>query len=112
MEGLNLLLKKGHEEGKLIGFKVSRIVKILHLFFVDDVLIMTRASLQEWKDINSLLKVFVRASGMEIKLSKSTFHFLGIQGDLLEKFKELFHYNFVDLNSGFQYLGYFLKSDK
>jgi hypothetical protein len=47
MEGLSLLLKKIRDEGKLPGVKVSRIVKILHLFFVGDVLIMTKDSLQE-----------------------------------------------------------------
>jgi len=47
MEGLSLLLKKGKEEGKLTGRKVARIVKILHLFFVNDVLIMMRANFQE-----------------------------------------------------------------
>jgi hypothetical protein len=55
MEGLSILLKKGQEEGKLSGVKVSRIVKILHLFFIDDVLIMSRASLQEWQEIVGLL---------------------------------------------------------
>jgi hypothetical protein len=46
MEGLSLLLKNGHTEGKLSGVKVSRIVKILHILFVDDVLIMTNNSIQ------------------------------------------------------------------
>jgi len=45
MEGIILLIKKGQAEGKLIGVKVSRIVKILHLFFVDGVLIMKNDSL-------------------------------------------------------------------
>ena len=45
MEGLSSLLKKGQREGKLMGVKVSRVVKILHLLFVDDVLIITRDSL-------------------------------------------------------------------
>jgi hypothetical protein len=46
MEGFSLLLKKIQVEGKLTGVKVSRLVKILHLFFVNDVLIMTKATLQ------------------------------------------------------------------
>jgi hypothetical protein len=58
MEGLSLLLKKGQAEGKLSGVKVSRLVKILHLFFVDDVLIMTKATLQEWREIEIILKIF------------------------------------------------------
>jgi hypothetical protein len=56
-----------------------------------------------------LLTVFVRASGLEINLTKSTFHYSGFQGDLLVQFKEIFPYNFMDLNSGFRYLGYYLK---
>ena len=40
MEGLSLLLKKVAVEGLIIGINVSRVTKILHLLFVDDVLIM------------------------------------------------------------------------
>jgi hypothetical protein len=81
MEGLSLLLKKGQVEGKLTGVKVSRLVKILHLFFMDDVLIMTRASLQEWKEIDDILKNFCRATGLAVNLSKSTFHHSGYKGN-------------------------------
>jgi hypothetical protein len=48
MEGLSLALKKGQEEGLLMGIKVSRLIKVLHLLFVDDILIMTKVSLEEW----------------------------------------------------------------
>jgi hypothetical protein len=64
MEGLSLLLKKGQSEGKLTGVKVSRLVRIIHLLFVDDVLIMTKASLQEWQEIDKILKIFCRALGL------------------------------------------------
>jgi len=47
LEGLSLLLKKIQDEGTLTGIKVSRLVKILHIFFVDDVLLMIKANLQE-----------------------------------------------------------------
>jgi hypothetical protein len=45
MEGLSLTLKKSQEDGILTGIKVSRLIKVLHLLFVDDILIMTKASL-------------------------------------------------------------------
>jgi len=48
MEGLNLSLKNGEADQKLTGVKVSRFINILHLIFVDDVLIMSKASLEEW----------------------------------------------------------------
>jgi hypothetical protein len=47
MEGLSILVKNSQQEGTLTGIKVSRLVKILHIFFVDDVLIVTRANSQE-----------------------------------------------------------------
>jgi len=47
MEGLRVLLKNNIGEGNLSGIKVSRMIKILHLLFVDDDLIMTKATLQE-----------------------------------------------------------------
>jgi hypothetical protein len=78
---------------------------------VDDVLIMTRASIQEWKEIDDILKIFCRATSMMVNLLKSTFHHSGIQGEVLDNFKEIFPYNFVDLSEGFRYLGYFLKPD-
>jgi hypothetical protein len=111
MEGLSLLLKKGKDEGKLSGVKVSRLVKILHLFFVDDVLIMTKASVDEWKEIKEILLIFCSASGLLINWTKSTFYYVGIQGETLGNLKEIFPYNFDDLSKGFRYLGYFLKVD-
>jgi hypothetical protein len=58
MEGLSILLKKDKEDRKLSRIKVSRINKILHRIFFNDVLIMSRASVAEWKVIVGLLKTF------------------------------------------------------
>jgi hypothetical protein len=63
MEGLSLALKRGQVEGKLTGIKVSRLIRILHLLFVDDILIMSKASLDEWQEINRILTVFCSATG-------------------------------------------------
>jgi len=60
MEGLSLLLKESKWDGKLMGVKVSIIIKILHLFFVDDVLIMTRDTLQEWMEVDRLIKFYLK----------------------------------------------------
>jgi hypothetical protein len=111
MEGLNLSLKKGQAEGKLTGIKVSRLIKILHLLFVDDVLIMTKASIEEWQVIEKILCDFCGATGPLINLQKSTFHYNGVQHEVLESIKDIYHYNFIELSEGFKYLGYFLKPD-
>jgi hypothetical protein len=110
MEGLSILLKKGKVTRKLIGVKVAIIVNILHLFFVDDVLIMTRENLQEWKEIAGILETFVSSTGLEINIANSSFHFASIDENSLAPFRDLFPYNFFTLDASFRYLGYFLKS--
>jgi hypothetical protein len=72
MEGLSILLKIVQSQGNLTGVKVSRLIKILHLLFVDDVLIMTDDSIHEWREIKKILQVFCRASGLQINWSKSS----------------------------------------
>jgi hypothetical protein len=58
METLSLLLKSAQADGKIFGVKVSRTLKILHLLFADDVLIMTKGTLEEWIEIREILHKF------------------------------------------------------
>jgi len=45
MEALILLLKSGQAKGNISRIKVSRTIKVLHLLFFDDVLIMMNDSI-------------------------------------------------------------------
>jgi hypothetical protein len=110
MEGLSLLLKNSIVEGNLTGIKVSRLIKILHLLFVDDVIIMTRASLHEWMEIDKLINLFCKASRLSVNQTKTIVHFEGLTELELAPFKTLLPYNFSDLSIGFRYLGYYLKT--
>jgi hypothetical protein len=110
MEGLSLLLKESKRDGKLMGVKVSIIIKILHLFFVDDVLIMTRATLQEWMEVDRLIKIFCKASGLQVNESKTTVLHAGLLEVDLIPLKILLPFNFAELSVGFNYLGYYLKT--
>jgi hypothetical protein len=112
MEILSILLKKGQEEGNLTGVKVSRVITILHLIFFYDVLIMTKETVEEWMVIKTTLEQFCSASGLKVNLNKYTFHHVGLQGEYLARFKDIFPYNFMELSGGFRYLGYFIKAEK
>jgi hypothetical protein len=109
MEGLGLLLKSNIDEGKITGIKVSRLQKIFHLLFVDDVLIMTREDLHEWIKIEQIVNLFCKASGLSVNQTKTTVHFDGLSKQELLPFKSILPYTFSDLADGFKYLGYFLK---
>jgi hypothetical protein len=72
---------------------------------------MTNDSLQEWKEIKEILKIFCSATGLSINWEKSTFHFANLQQQTLDQLKGIFPYTFTHLSSGLKYLGYYLKAD-
>jgi len=111
MEGLSLAFKRSQEEGLLMSIKVSRLIKILHLLFVDDILIVTKASIVEWQEIKRVLRRFCSASGLKINDKNNYFLQHGGRQHELEILKANFHYNFIDLFVSFRYLGYYLKID-
>jgi hypothetical protein len=109
LESLSILLKKIQAEGKLSGIRVLRLTPILHLLFVDDVIIMTSATLSEWTKIYNLLNTFCSVSGLKINYQKSTFLALGAQDEFLTELKMLFVIDIQDLVDGFIYLGFHIK---
>jgi hypothetical protein len=110
MEALSLLLKKSKVENKLSGVKVSNLINILHLLFVDDVLILSKADLSEWKEIFDLINLFCKVTGLQVNSSKTTVHFEGLSDAELIPLKSLLPYTFSALNLGFKYLGFHLKT--
>jgi len=78
MEGFSLLLKKSKGEKKITRIRVSKMINIWNLFFVDDVLILTKADLQEWREIYNLIVLFCKASGLQVNTTKTTMHFDGL----------------------------------
>jgi hypothetical protein len=109
MEGLSLLLTKSFTEHKISGIKVSKFIKMFHLMFVDDVLLMTIADLAEWTVIQDVLFLFCAVSGLSINHSKSTVHFWGLTESELLCLKNSIPFTFIDLREGFKYLGFQLK---
>jgi hypothetical protein len=106
LEGLSILLKHSQAEGKLSGVNFSGLSHILHILFVDDVLILTEASFAEWSLIHSIISTFCAASGLVINLQKSLFLALNTQEPFLTNLKDLFGINAADLQEGFTYLGF------
>jgi len=76
-----------------LGIRVSRLTQVLHLLFIDGMIIMTLASLSEWIDIFNLLNIFCYVSGLKINYQKSTFLATGAQDEFLMELKTLFGIN-------------------
>jgi hypothetical protein len=99
--------KKIKQMEYLSGIKVSRLIKVLHLLFMDDILIMSKASVTEWVEINNILCVFCRASGLVINVQKYAFLHSEVHQETLTVLKELYLYSFKDLSEGLDTWGIF-----
>ena len=112
MEGLSLALKRNQENGLLSSIKVSCLLKILHLLFVEDILLMNFGAIAEWIEICRILNLFCNAYGLQINPYKTTFLHYGITPSVLDSLKYYFPYNHRDLVEGFRYLGFYLKFNR
>jgi len=79
--------------------------------FVDDVLIISKASLEEWMAIVGIIYVFCKAMGLEVNSQKYFLYTFGVQQEVVDTFKVFPPYNFAELVDGLNYLGFFLKLD-
>jgi hypothetical protein len=109
MEGLSILLSRSISDHKISGIKVSKQIKMVHLMFVDDVLLMSTADPMEWHCILEVLQSFCLVSGLSINHAKSTVHFWGVSDADLQLLKATIPLNFLNLSEGLNYLGYHLQ---
>ena len=109
VEGFSRLIKELSEHGEIVGIEVAAGIFITHLLFVDDILLFGGSTLREWQAIKNALDVFCDASGMSISPSKSHFYQSRLDPNELEDLHLLFSIDYLPLDHGFRYLGFFLK---
>jgi hypothetical protein len=108
LEGLSLLLKERKATRKSSSIRVSRMIKILHIVFVDDILIMKNTSINEWIEIDGIIKFFCKASGLKVNEQKAIVPHVGLSKADLALYMTILPYNFTMLTTCFRYLGLYL----
>jgi hypothetical protein len=109
MEGLSIMMTNSRNDHSISGIKRTKLLSVVHLMFVDDVLILSKVDPREWILIVDLLTLYCSASGLCINTQKSTVHYWGLKDEELASYKDFLPFTFSDLNIGFKYLGYLLK---
>lgn len=82
VEGLNRMISKAVQEGELEGIHIARLVKTIHLLFVDDVMLFGKGIVKEWRKYKEILDCFCSALGMEVSMPKSTFLEKGLEEEV------------------------------
>jgi hypothetical protein len=109
VECFSRLLKKVVEEGSFHGLKVATETIISHLFFVDNVLILSIGKFEDWMVFQSILTNFCLASSMDVNCQKSCFLAQNIDPSLEQRMQEEFNIQFISIDKGMKYLGFYLK---
>ena len=72
MDALSYMLNQANENGMLQGIKLtSSSPFLIHMFFVDDVLLFCNSSAEEVFELTRILNLFSKASGQRVNLQKS-----------------------------------------
>ena len=74
-EGLSSLIKKVVDDGMMEGLVIcrgGRGPRLSHLFFVDDGLIVCKASIEECNSLQRILTVYEKASGQQLNRAKTS----------------------------------------
>ena len=89
-EGLNGLIKKAERNGDIHGFSLCRRgPKLTHLLFVNDSLLLCRATMEECGKVLNMLSDYEDASGQKINKSKMALFFSkAMDGDIKDQIKE------------------------
>ncbi|GJT60613.1 putative RNA-directed DNA polymerase, eukaryota, reverse transcriptase zinc-binding domain protein [Tanacetum coccineum] len=82
MEGLHIALKDGLTANVFQGVKIGSFeIRLSHLFYADDVIILFEWNQCDMDNIICILNVFYLASGLKINISKSNLYGVGVSSD-------------------------------
>ncbi|GJS58169.1 putative RNA-directed DNA polymerase, eukaryota, reverse transcriptase zinc-binding domain protein, partial [Tanacetum coccineum] len=85
MEGLHLALKDAVDTSLICGTNVGDTsYNISHLFYADDIVIISDWNKQDMDNIIRILQVFYLASGLKLNISKSQVYGLGVSSNDIE----------------------------
>ena len=92
-----------------MGFQFSPHLSLMHLFFVDDVILIGAGTIDEWSAYKGALDLFCGVSGMSVSPLKSSFLYQNVDSVFRGKLAELFPFKMDPITVGFKDLGFYLK---
>ena len=103
------MIHKAKEERNLKGVMISSTVKLTHVLFVDDVLLLGEGSYVNFQNLANILETYQKATRMAVNIEKTKLTFNNIPDEFLSRTKELLPFPTASIAKGFKYLGFILK---
>ena len=108
-EGLNHFLIDAARKGELIGLVLALGLNLIHLLFVDDILLFYRGSKRDIDCLHIGITLFKIETRMQINLYKFTLSFFHLREVDMRYLTSLFPIQATDLSDEIKYLGFHLK---
>ena len=90
IEGLSRLILKAKGSGEIKGIKISPLLSITHLIFVDDIMIVGAGSLAKWSILADCINTFSSVSGLTVNYNKYRLLLNGFNASLKIDMESLF----------------------
>lgn len=111
MDWLNHKIGNERAMGQFLGVKIKNI-HISHLMFVDNLLFGGLNNIEEWRVLHYIINSFSAAPGLFMNKSKLLMISCDIEDPHCRDIFQLLGIFVVNLNEGFNYLGFRLKPNK
>ena len=108
IEGLSRMINEAKLKGILSGIKISCVMQIINLLFVDDVILFGLVIIEEWRNLHEILTILCFASGVDISLEKFILYQHRVFDEMLAQIGSLLQYKVENFYYSFKYLGYLL----
>ena len=79
---------------------------------MDEIFIFCSGSARELNTLSDILKLFSKATGMEINIGKSTLSTHLLSDEEMQEYSDFFPYRMGSLDGGMKYLGFYLKHNE
>ena len=103
------MIQKDKWEGSIMGVKIFDVFRITRLLFVDNVLLIRRGVIVEWKAFKDYINAFWESTGLQDNVEKLTFLTTGVGEDFVSQLKMILPFKFDTLETDLKYLVYFLQ---
>ena len=111
VKGLSLMLHAAKREGNLRGIEVAVNLWVTHLLFVDDILLFSNGSPEDWRCLKEMLDLFLKETGLRINEKKYSLTTAGLLREELGRIVTILNFEIKSLQDPFKHLGFILKPD-
>lgn len=109
VEGLSMLIKYARKRGVMKGIKVSKVLAISRLCFVDKIMIFGQGSIKELRITKNILNMCFLATSLEVNMVQSSMLSNELEEEVTTQMLTMLPMKHLDIKQGIKYLGFKLK---